>query len=154
MYFEQVTFFRPDEIRRERTSLAAEIYNRCRLLLSRSRTNCHFVPIRSMQYQGVITNDEIIFVDSQGYAVRDGQGGRLIVLAWQIVKDETRHSLTAPLPIDVVQYHETALDLRRRLLWEFDKAMQQMLNRQLEADSTPQALKVIAIGSKSLSGKK
>ncbi|MGD8587745.1 MAG: hypothetical protein PVG22_02835 [Chromatiales bacterium] len=145
MYFEQVTFFRPDEIRRERTSLAAETYNRCRLLLGRSPTNCQFVPIRTMQYQGVITNDEIIFVDSQGYAVRDGQGGRLIVLAWQIVND-ARHSLTAPISIDAVHYHETTLDFRRRLLGEFDKAMQQMLNRQLEADGTPQSLKVIAIG--------
>jgi hypothetical protein len=148
MYFEQVTFFRPDEIRRERTSLAAETYNRCRLLLTRSSTNCQFVPIRSMQYQGVITNDEIIFVDSQGYAVRDGQGGRLIVLAWQIVKAETRHSLSSPNPIDLVHYHETTVDFRRRLLGEFDKAMQQMLNRQSEANETPQSLKVIAIGSK------
>ena len=148
MYFEQVTFFRPDEIRRERTSLAAETYNRCRLLLSRSPTNCQFVPIRSMQYQGVITNDEIIFVDSQGYAVRDGQGGRLIVLAWQIVKEENRQSLTAPISMDVVEYQGTTVDLRRRLLGEFDKAMQQMLNRQLEASGNPQSLKVVAIGSK------
>ena len=148
MYFEQVTFFRPDEIRRERSSLAAETYNRCRLLLGRSPTNCQFVPIRSMQYQGVITNDEIIFVDSQGYAVKDGQGGRLIVLAWQIVKDETRHSLTAPIPIDAVQYHETTVDFRRQLLRELDKAMQQMLNRQLKTDSTPQSLKVVAMGRK------
>jgi hypothetical protein len=101
-----------------------------------------------MQYQGVITNSEIIFVDSQGYAVRDGQGGRLIVLAWEIVK-EPRHSLTSPIPIDVVHYHETTVDLRRRLLGEFDKAMQQMLNRQLDADSSPRSLKVIAIGGKS-----
>jgi len=148
MYFVQVTFFRPDELRRERTSLAAEIYNRCRLLLSRSPTNCQFVPIRSMQYQGVITNDEIVFVDSQGYAVRDGQGGRLIVLAWQIVKEETRHSLTASIPMDAVQYHETTVDFRRRVLREFDKAMQQMLNRQSKSEDSPQSLKVVAIGTR------
>lgn len=148
MYFEQVTFFRPEEIRRERIALAAEIYNRCRLLLGRSPTNCQFVPIRSMQYQGVITNDEIIFVDSQGYAVRDGKGGRMIVLAWQIVKDGARKSLTEPIAIDAVIYHETTTDFQRRLLREFNKAMNMMLNRQQETGGSPQSLKVIAIRDK------
>ena len=43
---------------------------------------------------------------------------------------------------------ETTVDFRRQLLRELDKAMQQMLNRQLKTDSTPQSLKVVAMGRK------
>lgn len=145
MRFETVTFFRPEEMKRERTTLPAELYNHSRLLLSRSPTDCEFVPIRSMQYQGVITNDEIFFVDAQGYAVRDGEGGRLIVMAWEMLKPETRDSLSDPVPIDVVYYHPVPDDLRRRLLLEFGKAMDLMLERQLEASAPAQSLKVIPL---------
>ena len=76
------TFFRPDAMEQQDWSITADVYNRCQLLLSRSETGCVFVPIRNMQYVGAIDSEEIIFVDSQGgYAHRDGQGGRPIVLA-------------------------------------------------------------------------
>ena len=146
MHYVRLTFFRPEEVRREQTTLAAEIYNHSRLLLSRSSTDCQFVPIRSMQYQAVITDDEIIFVDAQGYAVRDGEGGRIIVMAWETIKAGTRDSLTEPVPINVVDYQHTPDDLRRRLLLEFDKAMNLMLERQLESAVPPQSMKVIPIG--------
>ena len=76
------TFFRPDELARERLCIPAALYNRCRLKLSRCRYGHVFVPVRSMQVQSVIDEEEIIFVDNQAYAVRDGQGGKLIMLAW------------------------------------------------------------------------
>jgi hypothetical protein len=43
------TFFRPAEIARERLSLPAALYNRCRLMLSRCEYEHVFVPVRSMQ---------------------------------------------------------------------------------------------------------
>jgi hypothetical protein len=98
-----------------------------------------------MQYQGVITEKEIIFVDSQGYAVRDGEGGRIIVLAWQICKDSSRDALTEPVAIDIVHYHKTTTDLQRRLLGEFDNAMSTMLERQLRNDGGHPLLKVVPI---------
>jgi hypothetical protein len=145
MRFEKITFFRPDEVVRERSSLSAEVYNRTRLLLRRSPADCQFVPIRSMQYQGVITEDEIIFVDSQGYAVRDGEGGRVIVQAWQICRDTSRSTLSEPAAIDIVCYREPDKDLQRRLLGEFDNAMSTMLERQLQDEQPHPSLKVVPI---------
>ena len=146
MRFEQITFFRPEEVKTERSALGAGTYNRSRLLLRRnSSSDCQFVPIRTMQYQGVITEDEIIFIDSQGYAVRDGEGGRIIVLAWKVLKSQARETLTEPVPIEVVHYCQASADLQRRLLVEFDKAMRIMLDRQLEADESHSSLKVIPI---------
>ncbi|MCB1787310.1 MAG: hypothetical protein KDJ33_13760, partial [Gammaproteobacteria bacterium] len=66
------TFFRPDEIARERLTIPAALYNRCRLMLSRCQYAHVFVPVRSMQMQSVIDENEVIFVDNQAYAVRDG----------------------------------------------------------------------------------
>ncbi len=57
-----------------------------------------------MQFQAVIDPEEIIFVDSLGYAVENGHGGRLIVLAWQFTSHGPRDSLTEPVPIEVVYY--------------------------------------------------
>lgn len=145
MRFESVTFFRPPERERERSQIPAEIFNRCRLLLSRSPNDCCFVPIRSMQYQGVVTANEVIFVDSQGYAVHGGEGGRLITLAWQTVKQAARDSLNAPVAIDLVRYHPLPKDQERRLLGEFDKAMQLLLGRQLDADQAGSCVQVVPI---------
>lgn len=128
-------FFRPEETSRERVTLPAALYNRCRLLLARCPRPHVFVPIRSMQYQAVIDSDEIIFVDNQGYAVRDGRGGRLIVLAWQVAPDNTRESLTEPVPIEIVYYGCETHDTHRRLMSEFPKALSLYEERQQRAAS-------------------
>lgn len=70
------TFFLPDEVDRRDWSVTADIYNLCHSLLSRSTTEHLFVPIRSMQFLAVMDRNEIIFVDSQSYAVSDNEGGR------------------------------------------------------------------------------
>lgn len=145
MHFESLTFFRPPELERERSRIAAETFNRCRLLLRRSPSECCFVPIRSMQFQGVVGNQEIIFVDSQGYAVHGGEGGRLIVLAWQLAHSGTRDSLTDPVPIDLVRYQPLPREQEWRLLGEFDKAMQLLLERQLEGEQAGGGVRVVPI---------
>jgi hypothetical protein len=116
-------FFRPEETARERVTLPAPLYNRCRLLLARSPRPHVFVPIRAMQYQAVIDSAEIIFVDNQGYAVRDGRGGRLIVLAWKVAPGGPRESLTEPVPIEIVYYGREDHDTHRRLMSEFPRAL-------------------------------
>jgi hypothetical protein len=116
-------FFRPEETARERVTLPAPLYNRWRLLLARCTRPHVFVPIRSMQYQAVIDGEEIIFVDNQGYAVRDGRGGRLIVLAWKVTLDSPRESLTEPVPIEIVYYGRETHDTHRRLMSEFPRAL-------------------------------
>jgi len=116
-------FFRPGETARERVTLPAPLYNRCRLLLTRSPHPHVFVPIRTMQYQAVIDSEEIIFVDNQGYAVRDGHGGRLIVLAWKVALENPRKSLTEPVPIEILYYGHETHDTHRRLMSEFPRAL-------------------------------
>ena len=117
------TFFRPEEVGREHINLPAPLFNRCVLLLNHSTTGNVFIPVRSMQYQAVIDDDEIIFVDNQGYAVQDGKGGRLIILAWQVPLHNTRDSLNEPVPIEVVYYVRHDHDIHRRLIGELPKAI-------------------------------
>lgn len=145
MYYEKITFFRPEEKGRERSSLRADVYNRCRLLLSRSSCDCQFVPIRSMQYQGVITRDEVIFVDAQDYAVRDGEGGRTIVSAWQFDQGGGREALNEPVAMDIVHYHPRSAELRFQLPVEFAKALIDLLERQAPVETTPTSVKVVDI---------
>ena len=116
-------FFRPEETARERVTLPAPLYNRCRLLLARCPRPHVFVPIRTMQFQAVIDRGEIIFVDNQGYAVRDGRGGRLIVLAWEVALDCPRASLSEPVTLEIVYYGHVTHETHRRLMSEFPKAL-------------------------------
>ena len=126
------TFFRTAEVGREQVNLPAPLFNRCVLLLNRSTTKNVFVPVRSMQYQAVIDSDEVIFVANQGYAVQDGKGGRLIVIAWQVPIHKSRDSLNEPVPIEVVYYVHDDHDIHRRLIGEFPKALDHYEDRQRE----------------------
>jgi hypothetical protein len=96
-----------------------------------------------MQYQGVITEDEVIFVDSQGYAVRDGKGGRMIVIAWQFEAGQKRTSLSEPVDMQVISYHNETQVLERRLVGEFNQAMKLMLDRLSGASMPKQSIKVV-----------
>ncbi|MCP5142758.1 MAG: hypothetical protein H6926_00670 [Chromatiales bacterium] len=125
-------FFRGDVLHQERVTIPPKLYNHTRLLLRRGDTGTGnvFVPIRSMQFLGVITRDEVIFVDSQAYAVRDGEGGRMILLAWRFDPALHRDSLIDPVPIEVLHYATSQADTQRRLLGEFLMAIDLMLERQ------------------------
>ena len=128
------TFFRRDETAREQVSLPAPLFNRCLLLLNHSKTAHVFVPIRTMQFQAVIDKDEIIFVDSHGYAVEKGRGGRLIVLAWEVALHGPRDSLNEPVPIEVVYYGSERHETHRRLMSEFPKTLDTYEARIKEGD--------------------
>jgi hypothetical protein len=117
------TFFRPGEVAREQVNLPAPLFNRCVRLLHHSSTRNVFVPVRAMQLQAVIDKDEIIFVDNHGYAVKDGHGGRLITLAWEVVLHRPRDSLSEPVPIEVVYYGPERHETHRRLMSEFPKTL-------------------------------
>ncbi len=76
-----------------------------------------------MQLQAVIDLDEIIFVDNHGYAVKDGHGGRLVVLAWEMTFHSSPDSLNEPLPIEVVYYGPERHEVHRRLMGEFTASL-------------------------------
>lgn len=141
------TFFLPDELERKTVPIPAGVHNRCRALLSRCEYGHIFVPIRSMQYLGVIDSREIVFVDSQAYAVRDGEGGRVIVLAWQFRHDLRPDSLNEPVPVDIVYYDASAEEIQKRLLGEFNKALDILETRYRESGCEARAKKVLPFRS-------
>jgi len=122
--FTRETFVRPAELDRRQTSIAAQLYNRCRLLLRHSRSGFVFVPIRSMQYQAVIEDREIFFVDLQGgYVTHQGERGRPIILSWLLPSAAEREALDAPVTIELVRYRDDAEAIHRRLCSEFPLAL-------------------------------
>jgi len=127
------TFFRPAETARERVTLPAPLVNRCQLLLQHAVARNVFIPIRSMQFQAVLDQSEIIFVDNQGYAVSEGQGGRLIVLAWDVALRGARDSLSSPVPIEIVYFSSDGHDIHRRLMSEFPRALDRVEARLKDA---------------------
>jgi hypothetical protein len=139
-------FFRPEPISRERVIIPAPLYNRCRLMLSRCDRPHLFVPIRTMQYLAVIDEEEVIFVDSQAYAVRNGEGGRMIMFTWRFDDARQRESLNEPVPIEVLYQHERALELRSRIMGEFDRALQLLEERGREQGCEPRLKKVLDFG--------
>jgi len=137
------TFFRPEEVAREQVNLPAPLFNRCVLLLNHSATNNVFIPVRAMQFQAVIDADEIIFVDNQGYAIQDGEGGRLIMLAWKMPMHMSRDSLNKPVPIDVVYYVRDDHDTHRRLIGEFPKALDRYEDRLKESNDADKTATIL-----------
>lgn len=123
---EQVTetFYLPDELEREASRLPADIYNSAHNLLARSEFNCVFVPIRSLQAFGVITENEIVFVDSLTYYHQDNEGGRVIQLAWQFNHGHDRDSLDDPLEFDIVYYRKEGKNMQARMVMEFRAALE------------------------------
>jgi hypothetical protein len=119
------------------------LYNRRRLMLSRFQYEHIFVPVRSMQMQGVLDQEEVIFVDNQAYAVRDGEGGRLIMLAWAFRQYQGRGDLSEPAPIELVYYHDGARDLHNRLIGEFSKVLDLLEQRYKEHGCEPRSKKVL-----------
>jgi hypothetical protein len=145
-------FFRPEELACERLTIPAPLYNQCRLMLTRCRYQHVFVPVRSMQIQAVIDEREVIFVDNQAYAVRDGEGGKLIRLAWRFRRDQDRESLTDPAPIDLIYYDDMARELHARLVGEFKKALDLIEARLKEKGCETHPVRVLPF-SRMLSGK-
>ena len=131
------TFFLPKEVSRKQWSVPAEIYNLYRSLQLRNQAGHVFVPIRTLQFMAVLDKNEIVFVDSQSYAVSKDEGGRLILIAWKFNESSDRDALSDPVPCEVVFYEQNNRDLQIRLVSEFRKALelldQRYRNEQLPA---------------------
>jgi hypothetical protein len=137
------TFFRPEELAWERLTIPAALYNQVRLMLTRCQYERIFVPVRSMQFQAVIDEEEVIFVDNLAYAVRDGEGGKLIRLAWKFRRDQAREDLNEPAPIDLIYYDEKSRELHTRLIGEFKKALDELQARTREKGCETHPVKVL-----------
>jgi hypothetical protein len=140
-------FFRPEELAWERLTIPATLYNQCRLLLTRCQYERIFVPVRSMQFQAAIDEEEVIFIDNHAYAVKDGKGGKLIRLAWKFRRDQSRESLNEPAPIDLIYYDENSRELHNRLVGEFKKALDEIEDRYKEKGCETHPVKVLTFPS-------
>ncbi|MCG6897190.1 MAG: hypothetical protein LJE60_08815 [Thiocapsa sp.] len=142
-YLIRETFFRPGEIAaKQRTSIPAAVFNGLQLLLKRSQGDCVFVPIRSMQYQAVVDREEVIFVDSHGgYAHQNGEGGRLIRIAWRPAVAQA--SLSAPIPCEIIHYFKSQEEIQMRLLGEIQPTIRQMLDRQRHGSGPRQSARIL-----------
>jgi hypothetical protein len=129
---------------RESLTIPAALYNRCRLLLTRSELPHLFVPIRSMQFLAVINRHEIIFIDHQGgYTVQDGEGGRLITLAWQFPTEEPRASLNEPVKMELVHYREDVKALHQRIMSEFPSVLEELSEKALLDSEEPREQRIL-----------
>jgi hypothetical protein len=140
------TFFRPAEHSRHASALPADLYNALQLLLKGQAGTCVFVPIRAMQYQAVVEREEVIFVDSQGgYAHQDGEGGRLIRIAWTLTAPARRDSLTEPVPCEVVYYAPGLKETQWRLIGELRGMLQRVLRERRASDLGAVRRRVVAL---------
>jgi hypothetical protein len=139
------TFFLPREVERKSWLLPADIYNLYRSLDARNDIGHVFVPIRTMQFMAVLDRNEIVFVDSQSYAVSKNEGGRLILVAWKFPVSHDRDSLGDPMPCEVIFYEREDSDLQLRLVTEFRNAMQQMDQRYRDHHIPPKGAKILAL---------
>lgn len=109
------TFYRGKELARVRRTMPAQTYNLTRLLLARSRDAFVFVPIRSMQYLGIIEAGELNFVHSEAR--------REIDISWQSLAAGERSALDQPVPYEAVYYTDEAPVTMQRLQGELLRAL-------------------------------
>lgn len=145
-YFVRETFFRPPEHDREQSALPSALYNDLQLLLMRNDGGSLFLPIRAMQYQAVADREEVIFVDSQGgYAHQDGEGGRLIRVAWRPIAAGQRESLSSPVSCEIVYYFPGGKETQRRLMSELPPLLRGLLKQQRVVGTQPIEPRVIPL---------
>ena len=137
------TFFLPDEIERNSTRIPAPLYNLVHNLLARNELDCVFVPIRSLQVLAVITEKEIVFVDSLSYAHQDNTGGRIIILAWQFLHNQQRDGLDSPVSCEVIYYSKGAQDTQARLINEFNQALKLVDSRYRDSELPAEGARII-----------
>jgi hypothetical protein len=117
------TFILPDQFAQKTSTIRADAYNLAHTLLKRTDSHYVFVPIRSMLYLAIIEAHDIWFVDSQAYAVKDNEGGRLITVSWHDDPAIARSALNENMALRVVYYQQDRSDIQGRLNQEFYQAM-------------------------------
>jgi len=121
------TFYRGNELARERRAMPARTYNLTRILLTRTRDAFVFVPIRSMQYLAIVESAEFNFLHSEERPD--------IELSWQNFAPAERSGLDDPVAYDAVYYRAHAAVTMRRLQGEFLRALEQMAARSAPSQS-------------------
>lgn len=111
----EITCYRDLEIASEPRTLPAATYNLAHTLLARAPNGCLFVPIRSMQYMGILDAEEFVFLD--------GERKCWIDIAWQNFRPQVRSALDESVPYRAVYYQPDAEKLMARLQVELHRAL-------------------------------
>ena len=77
------------------------------------------------------------------YAVHEGRGGRLIMLAWDLSKGEQRDSLSGPVPLEIVLFHDNTRDLHARLMSEFPRALDTLEKYECAGEGRPDRAEIV-----------
>ena len=93
----------------------------------------------------VLDKSEIVFVDSQSYAVSRDEGGRLILVAWKFADLTDRDALTDPVPCEIVFYEQDNSDLQLRLVSEFRQAMELLDQRYRNEHLPAKGAKILSL---------
>ena len=114
----------------EQRLLPASTYNVMRTLFHQCGKSCIFVPIRSMQYQAIIDDNEVSFV----YIHRRSA----IEFSWRSFKPQIRESLEDPVAYEFVYYDLQAIETMQRIQVEFHKFAHQLNHRAHERQQNTQ----------------
>ena len=136
----EITCYRNPEIAREGRHLPAATYNLAITLLVRSKNDCLFVPIRSMQYLAILDAEEFVFVD--------GTSKCRIDISWHNFRPMERISLDEPVGYEAVYYQTETAALMSRLQTEFPLALRNLSGKE-RLDSPARVIKFPAHGSSS-----
>jgi len=138
------TFIRPVELSRESLRLGSSIFNAYRLLISRDTGGFVFLPLRNIQFQAIVSPDEILFVDSFGpYHSDIKTGGRCISFAWQFTDIRQRNSITHPADYEFVRYCEHSDVDNNRLVTELSLALEYHRQNQLSLEQQNRKANII-----------
>lgn len=137
------TFFLPEAIGCEQSCIPADIYNICHHLLTHSKQDYVFVPVRSLQVLAVVAHHEIVFVDSLSYACVDGEGGRIILVTWKMKRAQHCSTLKQPVDCEVTFHHEDGNTLQPRLAMEFLTALEQLDKKQREQTMPAKGARIV-----------
>ena len=118
----KLRFHRGPELARETRRLPADLYKRLRRELHLHPEPSLFIAIRSMQYLAIADEEEVVFLD--------GMGDRHIELAWQNFQPQRCRTVGDPVPYECVYYDEQGRHTMRRLIREFDQALEHLRRRQ------------------------
>jgi len=114
------TFHRGKVLHEERRSIPASLYKKTLVLLKKSGKTA-FVPVRSMQYLGIIDKEEIIFVNALNK--------RVIEFSWNNFRHKESMSLHQPVEYVLRFYRPGVEQEAKRMQGEFEQHMDLALSR-------------------------
>lgn len=142
------SFYTPDAFLCQQDRLLSETYNLAHVLLNRSHTDYLFIPIRSLQYLAVIEKEIFWFVDSQAYAVKGDEGGRLITISWSpVLIANEREGLNQHMGCHVIFYGKDMSEVQNRLRGEFYQAMKLIDQRYRDSHIPSSGAKILPLNT-------